>query len=361
MITPPWRRLLKPLVPVYSGAIKAKENLLQRGLPQVRRLSHPVISVGSISAGGAGKTPVVVMLAQQLSARGFEVRILTRGYGRSGNATERVDPNGDAKRFGDEPLMMARMLPGVSVWVGADRYRSARLAEAHDQPGAKVVYLLDDGFQHRRLARDVDVVLVTRQDLEDSLLPLGNLREPLRAMCRADVVVLRQDEGFAGDISGCAATWFIQRKLSFPKRSDLLPQRSDLFPQRSDLLPERSDLLPEPSALPKRAVAFCALARPEGFFAMLSEAGVEVAAVSSFRDHHVYSDRDIQGLLELAAQHAADGFVTTAKDAVKLTAAMRQRLRVVVVPELQVELRDPDANIGKLLDLLASAERSRPA
>jgi len=318
--------MLKPLVPVYSGALDLKERLLERGWLRQRRLGHPVISVGSLSAGGAGKTPVVRMLAELLAGRGFEVRILTRGYGRSGRGVELVDARGDAARFGDEPMMMARRLPDAAVWVGADRHKAGGLSEKHDRDGAKVVYLLDDGFQHRKLARDVDVVLLTRQELTDSLLPTGNLREPLRAMRRADVVVLREDEGFAGAISGKAVTWFVRRELRFAEGAEA----------------------------PKRAVAFCGLARPEGFFAMLGKAGVEVAAVSVFRDHHAYSMADVEGLVGLAKAHGADGFVTTEKDAVKLTPAMRERLGVVAVAELRLRLAEEQAAVDRLLEILAA-------
>ena len=331
--------MLRPLVPVYAGATKAKERLLARGWLkwagfEVRRLGHPVISVGSLSAGGAGKTPVVVMLAELLTARGYEVRVLTRGYGRAGRGVERVvlgaDGSGDARRLGDEPVMMARRVAQfgkrAAVWVGADRHKAGRLAEARDEPGQRVVYLLDDGFQHRKLARDVDVVVLTRRELDDELLPVGNLREPLGAMQRADVVVLREDDGFAGGISGRAATWFIKRELRFGR------------------------------PVPTRAVVFCGLARPEGFFAMAETAGVVVAAVSIFRDHHAYSTSDIDGLVELARVHGADGFVTTEKDAVKLSEGMRERLGVVAVAELRVDLRDAEAKMEELVGMLVGGE-----
>jgi tetraacyldisaccharide 4'-kinase len=322
--------MLQPLVPVYSAALDLKERLLERGWPRQRHLGHPVISVGSLSAGGAGKTPVVIMLAELLGARGFEVRILTRGYGRSGRGVDRVDAAGDAARFGDEPVMMARRLPDAAVWVGADRFRAGRLSEAEDAPGRRVIYLLDDGFQHRKLARDVDVVLLTRQELSDSLLPAGNLREPLRAIGRADMVVLREDDGFAGGISGKAATWFVRRELRFAEGAAL------------------------PKSGPTAAVAFCGLARPEGFFAMLAKAGVEVAAVKIFRDHHAYSDADVEDLLDLAKAHGAEGFVTTEKDAVKLSPAMLGRLGAVAVPELRVRLLEEKAAIDRLLEVLAA-------
>ena len=325
-----WRKMLRPLVPMYAGAIRAKERLLVRGWLKQRRLGHPVISVGSLSAGGAGKTPVVVMLAELLGARGYEVRILTRGYGRAGRGEDRVvlgaDGTGDARRFGDEPVMMARRLAHLesraAVWVGADRFRTGRLSEAQERPGTKIVYLLDDGFQHRKLARDVDVVVLTRRELEDELLPVGNLRESLGAMQRADIVVLREDDGFAGGISGRAATWFVTRELRFA------------------------------GSAPRRVVAFCGLARPEGFFAMVEASGVVVAAVSIFRDHHAYSSRDIERLVELARVHGADGFVTTEKDSVKLSGAMRERLRTVAVAELRVELREAGAKVDELLGMI---------
>ena len=331
-----WRRYLKPLARVYGGAIAAKEQLLLRGWLKQRQLTHPVISVGSLSAGGAGKTPIVVMLAELLVARGFEVRILTRGYGRSGSGIERVNAAGDGRRFGDEPLMMARRLPKTTVWVGADRFRAGRMSEAREVAKANVVYLLDDGFQHRKLSRDVDVVLLTRQDLSDALLPAGNLRETLGAMRRADVVVLREDEGFAGEISGKAATWFIRRELRFA----------------------------EGGARPARPVAFCGVARPEGFFSMLAANGIDVVAVSVFRDHHTYSNRDIDDLIGLARMHGADGFVTTEKDSVKLNKAMRDRLRSaggLLVPELIVKLMDEQAKMDALIASILDKLSLRPS
>jgi len=327
------RRLLRPLVPVYSGVIAAQAWLRERGFPGVRRLGHPVISVGSLSAGGAGKTPVVVMLAELLTEGGFEVRVLTRGYGRRSKSVERVDPAGTAAEFGDEPVMMARRLPGASVWVGRDRYSAGMLSERDETAGAKVVYLLDDGFQHRKLARDVDVVLLTRRELEDALLPEGNLREPLKAIGRADVIVLREEDGFAGGISGKAATWFVRRELHFAEGEER----------------------------PLRPVAFCGLARPEGFFAMLAEAGVSVAAARAFRDHHGYSTGDIEGLVRLARECGADGFVTTEKDAVKLTGEMIERLGSVgrvAVAELGLELADAESVVTTLLERIHQGERA---
>jgi tetraacyldisaccharide 4'-kinase len=184
---------LLPLAPLYGAALTVKRRLFQLGWLKQHRLQNPVISVGSVSAGGAGKTPMVLMLARTLRHRDYNVKILTRGYKRSSSNTARVEPFDDAAWHGDEPVLLAQR-SGVPVYVGADRYKAGVMAEQAEPSERLVVHLLDDGFQHRRLARDVDIVLLTQADVEDSLLPAGNLREPLAALAAADVVVLREEE-----------------------------------------------------------------------------------------------------------------------------------------------------------------------
>ena len=298
-----------PLVPLYRAGLAVKNGLRDAGVLRQRRLTWPVVSVGSLSAGGAGKTPVVMMLAELLRER--HVDVLSRGYGRSSTAVEQVAPAGDAARFGDEPMEMARA--GLEGWVSADRYAAGLLAEGRGGTG---VHLLDDGFQHRQLARDLDVVLLTLQDVADELLPAGNLREPLRALGRADVVVLREDE--AGELAGLAVIagkeiWVIRRRL-------------------------------EPVADAARLLAFCGIARPEGFFSMLGE----VAGTLAFPDHHRYIEEDIDRLIAHAKACGAEGFVTTAKDEVKLTPAMRERLGRLDVARLTVELVDEGMALRRL-------------
>jgi tetraacyldisaccharide 4'-kinase len=302
--------------------------------------------VGSLSAGGAGKTPVVLMLAELLGSLGLEVRVLTRGYGRKGRAVERVSPDGDAALLGDEPLLLARRLPHAAIYVGGDRYRAGRLAGRKDTAATRAVYLLDDGFQHRKLARDVDVVLITQRDMDDRLLPAGNLREPLKALMRADIVIVREEE------TGVAALI----------RTELAGRPCRVW------IAGRQLQLPDGAVLPERPVVFCALARPDGFVKMLRDAGVLPVTVWEFRDHHLYGEGDIDRLIELAGQHRADGFLTTEKDAVKLTAAMVERLESVgpvVVPPLRVELvspdgamREPDSAMRELMALIAAKRHS---
>ncbi len=320
---------LLPLVPLYAVGVAAKNWAYEAGLLRVRRLARPVVSVGSLSAGGAGKTPVVLALAKLLAAHGIACAVLTRGYGRGSGVVEEVDAGGDGRRFGDEPLEMARagLADGGRVFVGAERFEAGQLAEASDDAR---VHLLDDGFQHRRLARSLDVVLLTGEDWRDWLLPAGNLREGLRSLRRADVIVVREEEHgelVAGlpRFAPLVEVWVIRRTLQIP------------------------------ADRPKRPLAFCGIARPAGFWAMLREAGCELAGTKAFADHHAYSDEDFDWLLTTARHARADGFVTTVKDAVKISASamsILSQIGTVWVAELKVELLDEEKIIVRLRAVL---------
>lgn len=341
-----------PLMPLYRALIAVKGRL--RGTPKILR--WPVVSVGSISAGGAGKTPVVMALARMLSARGWDVDVLSRGYGRSGHGVEWVAALGDraADRYGDEPVVIARAT-GVPVWVSGNRLAAGQAAESgvggrasvpdgnhnqesaatanqRDARGVRSVHLLDDGFQHRRLARNFDLALVTAEDLNDTLLPAGNLREGFDALRRADAVVVREDE--LDEVKARvwklmregAQMWVVRRRLVFP---------APLFVFGAGLRP----------------VAFCAIARPEGFQAMLREAGCGVIETIAFPDHHAYGMRDIEHILEVGRRLNATGFVTTEKDNVKLTRSMCERLETLgplMVVGLEAEFADTDAVVSSL-------------
>ncbi len=333
------RQLLFPFIPLYASGLRLNRWWAARRRFGSRSLECAVLSIGSISAGGAGKTPVVLALARILHQREYAVRILTRGYKRSSTAIERVDPKGDAARFGDEPLLLAQR-SGVPVYVGADRYEAGLMAQ--DSPdGAMIVHLLDDGFQHRQLARDLDIVLLTRKDVNDVLLPAGDLREPLTALRNADVVILRDDEAesLADFVSvltretGPPAVWHIRRSLSFSS----------------------------PAAIPpRRPLAFCGIARPESFSTMLAQHSITPATALTFPDHHRYTERDIDRLLDEARSHKADGFLTTEKDAVKLSLGMRSRLEwlgPLIVPELDVTFLDERAVLEQLIGMVSRLDR----
>lgn len=337
------RPLLLPLAPMYRAALALKEQMFRWGWLNQERLECPVISVGSVSAGGAGKTPVVLMLTTMLRQRGYAVRILSRGYGRSSATVERVEPFDDPGWHGDEPVLLAKR-SGVPVFVGAERYRAGLLAEKSEPTEKTMVHLLDDGFQHRQLARDVDIVLLTKEDVEDRLLPAGNLREPLETVAKADVLVLREEEvdalrGFVDDLTrdkSGPAVWVIRRTLSLGEGGEV--------------------------ALPTMPLAFCGIARPESFSRMLKGQGYEPVEMVVFRDHHAYGDKDVQRLIERVRASGANGFCTTEKDAVKLTDEMRERLESVgpiVVARLNVELLDERDALIQLVAMVGGLDRRR--
>ena len=337
------RPVLLPLAPIYGVGLAIKKMMFRRGWLKQNRLPSPVISVGSVSAGGAGKTPMVLLLADILRRRGYAVRILTRGYKRTSELIERVEPYDDPGFHGDEPVLMAQR-SGVAVFAGADRYRAGLLAEQDEEHGKIAVNLLDDGFQHRQLVRDVDIVLLTQEDVEDHLLPAGNLREPLSAVREADILVLREEEVFAlqpvvrrltGEGSA-PAVWIIRRRLSLGEAGGV--------------------------SLPALPLAFCGIARPESFTSMLQAEGCMPVDTVSFPDHHAYNDGDIAHLLERARHRGANGFITTEKDAVKLTPQMRDRLAAVgplIVTRLQVELLDEKEALQQLLSMVNRLDRRK--
>ncbi len=336
------RGLLLPFSPLYGAVVTAKRKMYERGWLKRNRLMPPVISVGSVSAGGAGKTPVVAMLAEILDRRGYAVSILTRGYGRVSNMVGRVEPYDDPLWHGDEPVMLARKT-GVPVFAGVERYRAGLLAEQARESARTGVHLLDDGFQHLRLARDIDIVLLTLEDVQDLLLPAGNLREPLRAVSDASIVVVREEEA-------------VQLKNILDRLQPKNRRFEIWFIRRSLSLPESGEPLP---TLP---LAFCGIARPDNFIRMLKRARYEPLETVIFPDHHRYGESDIQRLLETARQRQANGFVTTEKDAVKLTPEMRTRLEAVgplIVAPLKAELLDERSAMEQLVNLAPALDRRK--
>lgn len=335
------RGLLIPLSPLYGAVVTAKRRLYGRGWLKQSRLSPPVISVGSVSAGGAGKTPVVAMLAEILYRRGYAVDILTRGYGRISNVAGRVEPYDDPLWHGDEPVLLARKT-GVPIFTGAERYRAGLLAEQARDSARTGVHLLDDGFQHLRLARDIDIVLLTVEDVQDYLLPAGNLREPLSAVSEASVVVVREEEA--------------DQLKDILERLQPKERRFTIWQIRRRLS------LPEGSELPTLPLAFCGIARPGNFIRMLKSARYEPLETVVFPDHHRYEEGDITRLLETARLRQTNGFVTTEKDAVKLTTEMCARLETagpLVVAPLRAELIDERAVMEQLVRLAPALDRRK--
>ncbi len=318
-----------PFSSLFGLTVGLRNRLYDSGRLRARHLRGRVISVGNISVGGAGKTPFVIALGQILKERGIVFDVLSRGYRRKTKGVLEVDPTGSPAQFGDEPLLIARQL-GVPVIVGERRYDAGLWSENKYGP---LLHLLDDGFQHRQLARDFDIVLLTAADLSDRLLPAGRLREPLASIFRADAVVLAPDMDEK-------ALW---RRLSSAGAVPTL-----IWRLRRTV---RVDTLRTSTSPAVNVLAFCAIARPRRFFDDLRAAGVTIAAEVAFRDHHSYSAADIAYLVTKAAQSGATDFVTTEKDSINL-GPLASRLEPLHIAHLRLDLLDTDSILNTLLTRL---------
>jgi tetraacyldisaccharide 4'-kinase len=305
---------MKLLTGIYAASTAARNSLYESGFLRTRKLKRPVISIGNVSTGGSGKTPFTILLGELLMQHGRGVDVLSRGYRRSTRGVLPVDATGSPEEFGDEPLLIAKKL-GCPVIVGEDRYAAGLEAEKSESVGPNAVHLLDDGFQHRSLARDFDIVLLNREDLEDKLLPAGRLREPLSAISRAQAVVVDPefpvDRLHPGDFS----IWRVERLLEIP-----------------------------PITGP--VIAFCGIARPQRFFSELRKSGLDVRDEITFRDHHRYSAADVEHLSACRKKISGCKLVATEKDAINLGPHLAA-LQPLIIP-MGMELRDPQSAIGAI-------------
>lgn len=317
---------MNPLSGLFGIGVAARNALYDRGLLQQQRLQGPVISIGNLCVGGTGKTPFTQLLGDLLIARSVPFDVLTRGYGRASTEIRVVDPQGSPHEFGDEPLLLAKYFAAknadVKVIVGPDRYQAGLNAEKQFGPR---LHLLDDGFQHRRLARDFDVVLLAPDDHDQVLLPVGRLREPLSALRRADAVV-GSDEVRVADFPVLPPNiWRVHRDITLP-----------------------------PSYSPEmRVFAFCGIARPDRFFQDLRRHGVYPVAQLTFRDHHGYTDNDANKIHWEMSGSGADLCLTTIKDMMNL-GALAQRLAPIGAVQLKMSLADPDTVVNEILRVIES-------
>lgn len=311
---------MNPLAAIFGATVAARNFLYDRGQLPIRRLAGPVISIGNLSVGGSGKTPFLVLLGEHLKKRGIAFDVLSRGYGRKSRGVLEVDAGGSVARFGDEPLLIARKLQAPVV-LGEERYDAGIYAERKFGPR---LHLLDDGFQHRGLHRDFDIVLVTADDTRDRLLPAGRLREPLASLRRADAIVLSGEVTATSPVAG-KLVWRIHRGI-------------------------------RPAHVSSRPVAFCGIARPQNFLTQLRTAGIQPAAEAIFRDHYQYTEKDIRQLLELQARSEGDGFVTTEKDAINLGEHLYRLDSLSVVP-VYMELLDANNALDTMLRMVEERRR----
>jgi tetraacyldisaccharide 4'-kinase len=299
--------LLTPLSLTYGAVTHLRARAYRKGILKPRRLDATVISVGNLTVGGTGKTPMVLWIADRLASEGKSVGILTRGYrGRPSELRESADPTSSASTSDEVRMLQSRLGERVAFGVGPDRYTNgAQLAKR----GVNW-FVLDDGFQHLQLARDVDIVLIdaTNPFGGGRLLPAGRLRETRSALARADIVVITRSN------HAPAVEAAIRRETDasiYYSRPKLEAIRSFTDGQLG------GDVAP--SALGK-LFAFCAIGNPQAFVADLRAWGIEIAGHKFFPDHHRFTDGDDEEILREATASGAAGLICTEKDLYNLHA-----------------------------------------
>lgn len=305
-------RVLSVAAGGYRGLLGTRDWLYALGVLRSRRLGCPVVSVGNLTVGGTGKTPAVELAVRTLIDLGHRPAVVSRGYGRRTHGIQIVADAAsirlDAEEGGDEPFLLARRLPGVPVVVGGNRYAAGRHAIARFGVSAIV---LDDGFQHRTLAKDVEIVMARARAPwgNGRLLPGGPLREPVSALRRAALIVVTGARG-VDDVAEVA-----EAARRYAPRTPLLAARH--VPTECWEVGAMK-YHPVESLLGKRLYAFAGLGSPEGFRQTLKETGVVESGFARFADHHWYTREELRGLDAAAAARGADGLVTTEKDWVRL-------------------------------------------
>lgn len=311
----------RPFSPLYSSAMKLRALLYDKRILTSHDFDVPVISVGNLTMGGTGKTPMVIYLARFLSAQGFKVAIVSRGY--RGTAKGRVNIVSDgseifmsAQQAGDEPVLISSRLKGVVVATGRNRHL---VVDKVIRSFACDVIILDDGFQHLKVKRDIDLVLFDADHFAGTsrVFPGGELREPVSALQRCDTFVLTGvSEHNSERADKCEA---------------LLQERFEGKPvfRVSSVYVEFIHYVIFPSSIkrsvvalseiPQNLFAFTGIAQADRFYKMAEQQGIVLKGTKTFIDHHAYQEDDIKDLLRLASKTGANGFITTEKDMVKLS------------------------------------------
>ncbi len=322
-VSPLVRMLLWPVSLLYGAIVRLRVWLYAKGLLKQKRLKAPVVSVGNLTVGGTGKTPMVIWLAERFLAEGKRVAILSRGYRGVNRTSDEIE------------LMKFRLQGRAAFGVGQDRFTEGQRIESQ-QPVD--VFLLDDGFQHLQLARDLDILLMdaSRGLAGEFLLPAGRLREPLSAMSRANILVFTRTENMPGTVDA------IQKLNQYP-----------VFAAATQLVGFRRlggeiTLLSSSEIGAGPFFAFCGLGNPDAFFRDLRNWGLAVCSQMSFSDHHHYTEEDILQIQLEAKRAGANAFVTTEKDEQNLS-GMRFEHPPVYVSVIDLVV-SPESDFRNALD-----------
>jgi tetraacyldisaccharide 4'-kinase len=334
--------ILPPLSAIYSVVTRARITAYRRGWFSVSKLSAPVISIGNLTTGGTGKTPLVEWVCIAVASEtGKRACVLTRGYGRANPESQVVVSDGNKllaseREAGDEPYLLARNLIGIAAVV-ANPDRAAAGEWAIKNLGSEV-FVLDDGFQHLRLSRDLDIVTIDATDPwgGGSLLPYGRLREPRAGLARADCIVVTRTEQ-------------VEDMVSLSESVQRLAGAIPVFTSRmmtSGIRRLNGESVNNEGLLAQPVAAFCGVGNPESFFNQLRREGYSPVFTRAFADHHDYNQADLNRLIKEAKDHGATGLITTAKDALKL-ASLEIELPCYVL-EIKISIAD-DARLVKMI------------
>ena len=332
--------LLVPASLAYALVQRLRTGMYRSGLLTTRKLDRPVISIGNITVGGTGKTPVTAHIARLIMAQGLRVAVLSRGYGGTLEGQTAIVSDGHdiiltPEQCGDEPFLLATSVPGLAVVIGTDRHAAGQLALKECNSD---IFLLDDGFQHQRLHRDLNILLLdcTRPFGNGWTLPAGLLREPQQAAGRADLVVLTRCP------EGVTVLTPVPGKPCCRARHDL-----------GDLLPlTGGEPLTFEALRNRKVVAFCGIAEPQAFFEGLRGQGLQVVATRCFPDHVDYTAARLAEIEDIVKNSAADYAITTEKDGVKLDRLPGASAEKILLARLSLGIDDPAPLKELLFNLL---------
>ncbi len=332
--------MLFPFALLYRMVVVIRRKLYRSGIFKSVRLPIPVISVGGITAGGSGKTPVAIYLAQEFEKKGLKPLILTRGYGGESNAIEIVDGSKHItnRRLSDEVILMANRL-SATIAVGADRiaaFNSALGSCDFD------VVLLDDGFQHLKIKRDADIVVLDGSNPFGSgrLLPSGNLREPKSTLTRADLIIVTRIS-FSDDTDKLSAEI---AALTGNNRIILSDYVCD------GMYNIATDEPIDPASLQDSPIyVFSAIASPDSFFDMLRRDGCQLAGTMPFRDHHIFTQTDMDNIVSECRALRCDKAIVTEKDAVKLRSLDSREIELFEY-RIRLQIQGDDSNLTRLIE-----------
>jgi tetraacyldisaccharide 4'-kinase len=340
------RNLLLPFSLLYWLGVDVRNWFFDIGILKTVKVSVPVISIGNISTGGVGKTPFVALLIEKLN-NSPRTAVISRGYNRKTDGTVIVsDSHGklsSVEDSGDEPMQLALTYPELIVVVDEDRVRGARKAI---EIGAKMI-LLDDGFQHRYLHRDLNIVILTAEEIlnGDLLLPAGNRREPLSSLNRADLIA----------VSRCADIKEYEHVCAVGRECKSLPAKTPTIGLKTKLETFKrissNEIMEADNLINKNIIAFSGIGNPKSFEELMIKANVKVVKHIVFSDHYWYKDYDIRAIVDARKQFNADFIVTTEKDATRLRERFAKFLEteLVIVAEIRQEIISGGNKLNELL------------